>query len=192
LAQRIVARYHLGPLSKGEVSRYVNHRLYVAGGQAELFLPSSLSRLYSLSGGIPRIINAICDRSLLGACVQGKLRVDRATLVKAAREVLGEPLSRSGSYKKVAALVLAAVLLVSAGVFATMIYQRAKSTVAANGQAAVTEAEKAAPSGPETEAEVQETSSQAAGVAKDTEMSPEQPTVSTEKVRENSPKETGN
>ncbi|NHN78890.1 AAA family ATPase [Azotobacter chroococcum] len=91
LAQRIVARYHLEPLSRPEVGAYVRHRLAVAGTRAELFAPPLLERLYRLSGGTPRLINVLCDRALLGAYVQGKPAVDRATLDSAAREVLGLP-----------------------------------------------------------------------------------------------------
>ncbi|MFB8829146.1 ExeA family protein [Azotobacter sp. CWF10] len=89
LAQRIVARYHLEPLSGPEVGAYVRHRLAVAGTRAALFAPPLLERLYRLSGGTPRLINVLCDRALLGAYVQGKAAVDRATLDSAAREVLG-------------------------------------------------------------------------------------------------------
>lgn len=92
LAQRIVARYHLEPLSRQEVSTYVQHRLAVAGARANLFPPRLLARLYALSGGTPRLINLICDRALLGAFVKGRSTVDMATLKRAAREVLGEPL----------------------------------------------------------------------------------------------------
>ncbi len=90
LAQRITARYHLGPLSKKDVSAYVNHRLAVAEVRSALFPPSTLDKLFRLSGGIPRLINVICDRALLGAYVQGKNRVDKSTLVKATREVFGK------------------------------------------------------------------------------------------------------
>ena len=91
IAQRITARYHVGPLSKKEVAAYVNHRLSVAGARSKLFLDSTFGKLYRLSRGVPRLINLICDRALLGAYVQGKDRVDKSTLVKAAREVFGEP-----------------------------------------------------------------------------------------------------
>lgn len=91
MAQRITARYHLGPLSKKEVSSYVRHRLSVAGSQDLLFPDSSIKKLYSLSRGIPRLINVLCDRSLLGASIQKHPLVKRATLVKAAQEVLCEP-----------------------------------------------------------------------------------------------------
>lgn len=89
LAQRIVARYHLGRLSKQEVVAYVAHRLSVAGAHRQLFPASTTSQLFRLSGGVPRLINVLCDRALLGAYVQGKDRVDRPTLAKAAREAFG-------------------------------------------------------------------------------------------------------
>jgi general secretion pathway protein A len=91
LAQRIVARYHLGTLSKPEVAAYVQHRLEVAGTQRQLFPLAVMGRLHRLSGGIPRVINVLCDRALLGTYAQGKERVDRATLEKAAREVFHRP-----------------------------------------------------------------------------------------------------
>ncbi len=91
LSQRITAHYHLGPISRQEVSEYVNHRLSIAGIHRKLFPDSIVNTLYRLSKGIPRLINLICDRALLGAYSQGKDKVDKATLVKAAREVIGKP-----------------------------------------------------------------------------------------------------
>ncbi len=96
LSQRITARYHIGPLSKADVAAYVNHRLSVAGANRTIFLSAAIGKLYHLSRGIPRLINIICDRALLGAYVQGNFRVDKNTLVKAAQEVLG----KSGSMQK--------------------------------------------------------------------------------------------
>ncbi len=91
LSQRVTARYHLGPLSKDETSAYVNHRLSVAGlPQRKLFSKGTLKLLYRLTGGIPRRINVICDRAMLGAYVQGKDQVDRNTLMTATREVSGK------------------------------------------------------------------------------------------------------
>ncbi len=90
LSQRITARYHLDPLSREEVSKYVDHRLKVAGASTELFPESNMGKLYKLSRGIPRLINVICDRALLGAYVQGKHKVDDKILVKAADEVFGK------------------------------------------------------------------------------------------------------
>ncbi len=91
LSQRVTARYHLGPLSKDETSAYVNHRLSVAGlARGKLFPKGTLKLLFRLTGGIPRQINVICDRAMLGAYVQGKDRVDRNTLMTATREVSGK------------------------------------------------------------------------------------------------------
>lgn len=94
LAQRIVARYHLGALTRQEVTTYVQHRLEVAGTVRPLFPASLMGRLHRLSGGIPRVINLLCDRALLGTFVQGKERVDRATLARATREVFPKPTAR--------------------------------------------------------------------------------------------------
>jgi general secretion pathway protein A len=186
LAQRIVARYHLGPLSKGEVSRYVNHRLQVAGARAGLFSPSSLRRLYGLSAGIPRTINAICDRSLLGACVQNKLGVDRGTLAKAAREVLGETPGLGRGYRKVAVWLLAAILLISAGVLLTVLYQRKLSGVAANLPSALTESAKPESAGLPPDKGNQGISEQAPGVEKDAKVPSGQPSTPSTKKRQDS------
>lgn len=95
LSQRITARYHLGPLSLEEVPLYVSHRLSVAGLEHNrLFPPATLKKLFRLSQGVPRVINVICDRALLGAFVEGKDRVDKETLVKAAQEISGKKIAR--------------------------------------------------------------------------------------------------
>jgi general secretion pathway protein A len=91
LSQRITARYHLGALSQKDVAAYVNYRLKVAGlARGELFPQPVLKRLFRLTAGVPRLINVICDRALLGAYVQAKDRVDLETLKTAAREVSGK------------------------------------------------------------------------------------------------------
>jgi general secretion pathway protein A len=110
LAQRIIARYHLGPLGKQEVAAYVQHRLVIAGAQRLLFPAALMSKLYSLSGGIPRIINVLCDRALLGTFVQSKEKVDRATLKQAAREVFHNPAVQPRMVRPLLAGLLLAVL----------------------------------------------------------------------------------
>ena len=112
LAQRIVARYHLGSLSKPEVGPYVRHRLEVSGTQRQLFPEALMGRLYRLSRGVPRIINVLCDRALLGAYTQGKERVDRATLAQAAREVFGQRTAQRRSMLQ----AVSTVLMLAAGV----------------------------------------------------------------------------
>lgn len=109
LAQRIVARYHLGPLTRGEVAAYVRHRLDIAGCQRPLFPPALTRQLHRISGGVPRIINLLCDRALLGTYVQGKERVTRATLAQAAREVLLTP-ARQRHHQQRIQLVLGLVV----------------------------------------------------------------------------------
>jgi general secretion pathway protein A len=66
LAQRITVRYHLRPMDFEDLHAYINHRMTVAGcGRAVNFTSSALKRIYRYSGGIPRLINVICDRALL-------------------------------------------------------------------------------------------------------------------------------
>ncbi len=91
LLQRVTARYHLDGLSSDELPEYVAHRLRLAGGRGQVFSPASLRRIYRLTGGIPRLVNLICDRALLGTYVQEKLSVDVTTVLHAAEEVLGMP-----------------------------------------------------------------------------------------------------
>ena len=88
LAQRITARYHLGELSREDTHAYVTHRLRVSGGHADLFTATAVDEVYRLSAGVPRLINVICDRALLGAYVEDKRRVDRRIVRRAAKEVL--------------------------------------------------------------------------------------------------------
>ena len=88
LAQRVTARYHLNPLSKAEVADYVQHRLAVAGTQSDLFSTAALNLIFKLSGGIPRIINLICDRSLLGVYANNHQQVNRRVVNNAKREII--------------------------------------------------------------------------------------------------------
>ena len=92
ISQRITARYHLGPLSRKEVSEYVSFRLTTAGLKrgTSLFPARTITKLYRLTQGLPRLINSICDRALLGAYVEGKKVVDTGILMAAAGEVMGE------------------------------------------------------------------------------------------------------
>ena len=90
LSQRITSRYHLGPMSKEEVHAYVEYRLSVAGPpDRRLFPPAVLDRVFRLSGGIPRIINVLCDRALIGAYAQRNAQIDTKTLMRAKREAFG-------------------------------------------------------------------------------------------------------
>ena len=126
LAQRVIARYHLDALDKQEVSAYVQHRLGVAGTQRQLFPAALMNKLYRLSSGIPRIINVLCDRALLGAFVQGKDRVDRATLTQAAREVFHSPAVSHRSIWQVLVVGLLASMVLAAVMYLTSAFHPVK------------------------------------------------------------------
>ncbi|AWI54549.1 peptidoglycan-binding protein [Aquabacterium olei] len=90
LAQRVIARFHLDALCEDETAHYIHHRLTVAGRpQGGLFDRAALKAIHRLTRGVPRRINLLCDRALLGAYAGGRLRVDRATALRAADEVFG-------------------------------------------------------------------------------------------------------
>ncbi|MGF6179017.1 general secretion pathway protein A [Massilia sp. UYP32] len=95
LAQRVIARYHLGPLSEQETGAYIAHRLAVSGAAGMPFPPGLTPVVHRLTHGVPRRINLLCDRALLGAYVENSPHVTRAILLKSAEEVFaGEPASR--------------------------------------------------------------------------------------------------
>jgi general secretion pathway protein A len=109
-SQRITARYHLGPLDAKEIGAYVQHRLAIAGCHRPLF-PETLGKtIWQLTGGIPRLINLVCDRALLGAYSLDRREVDGMILRQAAREVLGT--TRPRENRKRAALAAGLVGLI--------------------------------------------------------------------------------
>jgi len=98
LAQRVVARYHLGPLTAQETVQYIAHRMGVAGWQGPLpFASRALARIHALSGGVPRRINLLCDRALLAAYAAGRREMDTAMVNGTAREVFGADGSRASA-----------------------------------------------------------------------------------------------
>ena len=129
LAQRITARFHLTPLGFHELEEYIAHRLAVAGCRRQLFAPGVLKQLYNYSGGVPRLINVICDRALLGIYVQGKQQIDKKTLAQSAREVLGEnkaiaAKSRHKPFKAKAAIFSGLLVVLVAIVFYAEFFQK--------------------------------------------------------------------
>ena len=90
LAQRITGRYHLNPLSAEETTAYVRHRLRVAGATADIFNRFALEEIYRLSAGVPRVINVICDRALLGGYSLDRHRITGPLVRNAASEVFGK------------------------------------------------------------------------------------------------------
>lgn len=88
LAQRITARYHLLPLDLNEVRHYLKFRLQVAGCSRPVFSDKAVKTLFRLSGGIPRLLNLMADRALLGAYSQQQALVNDKVVMQAAAEIL--------------------------------------------------------------------------------------------------------
>ena len=89
LSQRVTARYHLKPLSKAETFLYIEHRLRISGSKIEIFKKNAKKEVFRYSSGIPRLINIICDRALLGAYSINTREVDKNLVIKAKNEIQG-------------------------------------------------------------------------------------------------------
>jgi general secretion pathway protein A len=114
LAQRVTARFHLTPLDRGETEAYVKHRLAVAGGEGKvMFTADALTAVHQVTGGVPRLINLVCDRALLAGYVRGSREITQAMVKQAAREAIGEAPKRS-SWTRAGALAAGAAGLVLA------------------------------------------------------------------------------
>ena len=134
LAQRVIARFHLGPLNLRETQQYIRHRLAVAGPTGPTGLSANfaalpfdsraLARIHALSGGVPRRINLLADRALLGAYAQSLQRADRRTVDQAAREVFFGAADRKTALRWwPAALATLVVVMVVAGGAAWAVWQ---------------------------------------------------------------------
>ena len=115
LAQRVTARYNLQALLPAESRAYVLHRCLVAGAQTRLFSSFALFWVHRLSHGVPRLINVLCDRSLLAAYARGKNIADAFVVRSAAREV--QDGLRTHPYRQWATAALVLVLVTSAAAF---------------------------------------------------------------------------
>ncbi|HEX7890224.1 MAG TPA: AAA family ATPase [Ramlibacter sp.] len=112
LAQRVIARYHLQALGEGESAQYVRHRLEVCGLERPLpFDRAALRRVHRASRGVPRRINLLCDRALLGAYANGQGQVTRRIVDQAAAEVF--PAAARPAPRWRGAVVAGAVVLVA-------------------------------------------------------------------------------
>ncbi len=116
LAQRITARFSLGPLNIEETTAYINHRLQVAGlpGQQSLFPAQTIKRIHQVSEGYPRLINILCDRILLGCYAKKRNTVDDDVVELAIDEIFGndkeklpgKPAGKTGWFANVMAGIL--------------------------------------------------------------------------------------
>jgi general secretion pathway protein A len=90
LRQRITVRYHLPPLSSAEMAQYIRHRLHLAGGNGKpYFTKPALWRVHRYSGGIPRLVNAVCDKALLAGYVHKTGRINFRLVGRAIQELEG-------------------------------------------------------------------------------------------------------
>jgi len=142
LAQRVTARFHLDALTLKETVQYIRHRLAVAGmNRPTPFDREALQRIYEISRGVPRRINLLCDRALLGAYASGQARADRAIVDKAAFEVFGRDeraAQRRPAQRRAAAVAigaLAGAVLVGAALVAGGGLWRRQVATAAPGPA---------------------------------------------------------
>ena len=110
LAQRITARYHLGPLEKKDIEGYISHRIQVAGGQNNFFTPRAMVLIHKLSLGVPRLINLLCDRALLGAYTQQQEAVTPTIVRQAGHEIFASA-PRKISLNKIILICVCAVTI---------------------------------------------------------------------------------
>ncbi|MDD2390969.1 MAG: AAA family ATPase [Desulfobacterales bacterium] len=112
LAQRITLRYHLRPLSRKETKAYIQHRLHIAAQKPDIrFSPSACRKIFYFSGGIPRLINIVCDRALLAAYVRNEHQITGRLAASAISELRSGARHRFSRYPGL--ITLAAALLVS-------------------------------------------------------------------------------
>jgi len=129
LVQRITARYYLGPLEQSELASYIKHRLNVAGSHDALFDRSSLTQLFRLSRGVPRLINVLCDRAMLGAYALDQKNIDGRILTRAAREVFGEnAYAKPRTGRMITMSVLVLTLVAGTGLGGAYYYHSLKPT----------------------------------------------------------------
>jgi len=96
LAQRITVRYQLGPLDAEDTRGYVAHRLQVASGYRTVdFSPAALRQIFSFTGGVPRLINVLCDRTLLIGFTLEKREILPEHVAQAIKEIRRDTRDRS-------------------------------------------------------------------------------------------------
>ncbi len=124
LSQRITARFHLTPLTLEETERYINHRLSVAGMPEDKspFSPRIIKQIHRFTGGIPRMINVLCERTLIGAYGHNKAQVDNKIFDLARKEVEGHRQSQINAPSQQPPYVLYGMLSASAIVGLIVIY----------------------------------------------------------------------
>jgi len=116
--QRITARFHIGPLNMHETNKYISHRLSVAGATQAIFSSANVKLIFRLSRGVPRLINILCDRVLLGAYTLRQRKINAAIIKQSAAEVFDHVVPNSGLLPKAVAASLIALLVSGVLMFA--------------------------------------------------------------------------
>jgi general secretion pathway protein A len=137
LAQRITGRYHLEPLSREEAVAYIDHRVKVAGGVGQLFEPKAKREIFRLARGVPRMINVIADRALLGAFTLETRQVTAAIVRQAATEVYGGRRGLQPALRTALAAVTVLVIGGGAALLASRDSQSPAGAARSGGTAAV-------------------------------------------------------
>lgn len=149
LNQRIVSRFHLEPLDKTETERYLNHRLGKAGCSRALFEGAAVRRMHQLAEGVPRKLNLIAERALLGAFAENRDKVGVAQVTKARQEVFGNSIQRKKPTIGKSVLVLLALGVIGLG---ALYYLQADRSASSAVETEVIAEPKAAEEEPITEA----------------------------------------
>jgi general secretion pathway protein A len=144
LAQRITARYHLRPLEESGTIAYLRHRLNTAGASRFPFTPEAVRRLHRRSGGVPRLINIVAERALLGGYAHDLLTIDAKTVDRAADEALAPSSARLSSHRQFF-LQAAGLAVVVVGFAALLMYWPTASPEARDGDVSEATAESATP-----------------------------------------------
>lgn len=117
LRQRISVRWSLGALSQAETREYVSHRMTIAAGyQSEFFSEAALREIYRHTGGIPRLVNVLCDRSLLSGYGAGLRQIGVDQVREVAREIRGG--AHRGFRRRISAFAIAAACIALLGIAA--------------------------------------------------------------------------
>ena len=115
LAQRITARYRLEPLNKKETKTYIEHRLRVAGTDTTIFKDTAINTIFKTTKGIPRLINLVCDRALLGAYALDLNEVNSSLIRQSRKEVFG--ISPTNKKTILPILLMTTAVILAASVF---------------------------------------------------------------------------
>jgi general secretion pathway protein A len=158
LSQRITARYHLQPLSFVETRAYIRHRLGVCGGDPDLFKERTIRKIYRFSGGIPRVVNILCDRALLGAYAENAMHVTPGMIKNAAKETLAPTEKQLPKWGAALGLLLLSGIAIGGYLYSDRFapaknrrIDRQADTAAAKPKAAVSETVSATPPSPKIE-----------------------------------------